>query len=416
MTATLPTVLWALAVACAGCLTPAALQAQAPGETPAEAAEAIAGAPRFDAAGTEYLPLAEAAAPAEAIREVYFATNRDPIPQANPTGFGRQVRAETRFGKARLVTRNGVWQLLDFELERPPLPEMLALPAALAAVAVSPDAAGFARAGLSADQPLAEFAAAAARPNTDVFVYVHGAGHDFESALSTTARLAELYARPGQSLVATVFTYPTNGVGMPLNYFADRRDAGMSGFAMAAGFQKLTEFLGELRLRQPSGQVWLIAHSLGAYASRVAVQSIFEQDPLLRRVFDLVLLMGGDEDHDSLSVDAKMGPLLDLTDTVVVYFARNDALLQLSSLVNRRMPIGLSGPHNVDRADYGGTTVLAVDARAFSAVNDRWKGHGYYTRSPRVISDVASVLEGAPPDQIPGRRQIGPRTFRLVGD
>lgn len=403
----------ALAVA-AGCLAALPSVAQQQPSTPPP--EVAAGAPRFDAAGNEYLPLAEAEAAAEAIREVYFATNRNPVPTVNPTGFGREVQAETRFGKARLVARGGVWQLLEFDLEQPPLPEMLAAPAVVAAAAVEAGGIGFAAAGLGADQPLAEFAAAAARPNTDVLVHVHGAGHDFESALSTTARLAELYARPERQLVAAVFTYPTNGVGNPLNYFDDRRDAGMSGFAMAEGFGRLTVFLGELRLREPSGEVWLMAHSLGAYATRVAVQSIFETSELPPRVFDLVLLMGGDEDHDSLSAEAKMGPILQLSDGVAVYFATNDALLQLSSLVNRRTPIGLTGPHNVDTADYGSTAVQAVDARAFSAVNDPWRAHGYHTRSPRVISDIAAILSGGVLDEVPGRQQTGVRSFRLVND
>jgi esterase/lipase superfamily enzyme len=348
---------------------------------------------------------------------VYFATNRNPVPHVTqPEEFGNNLGNTTLFGRVVLRQDGATWSVEDIAVEGGNVNRALAAPELLAGTAPAAGATPPEVLGIEPTGPLATFAAEATAPTSDVIAFVHGAGHSFESAMIDVARLARLYGREGHPVIPLVFSYPSNGHSTVTGYFADRRDAGMSGLAMAEGFGRMLSFLAEVRERRPLGRQALIVHSLGAFATRQAVQAIKSSGLPDQKVFDVVMIMAGDEDADTLSSDDKLRPLIDLSDAVVAYFAGNDFLMQLSTIANLRRPIGREGPKDLEAEDFGDLQVQAVDATAFSAVGDRIRAHSYFLRSPRAIADAKAVFAGAEPEAIAGRRKVSDRLYRLVAD
>jgi esterase/lipase superfamily enzyme len=82
-----------------------------------------------------------------------------------------------------------------------------------------------------------------------------------------------------------------------VSYKNDRLDATASGVAFARGFLKLADFISQLNAEQQCRQnLHLIAHSMGVYVLRSALQEIKRQtgdNP--PRIFDQILLMAADE-------------------------------------------------------------------------------------------------------------------------
>jgi esterase/lipase superfamily enzyme len=348
---------------------------------------------------------------------VYFATNRNPVPHVTqPEQFGNNLGNTTLFGRVVLRQDGATWSIEDIAVEGGNVNRALAAPELLAGTAPAAGVTPPEVLGIDPTGPLATFAAEATAPTSDVIAFVHGAGHSFESAVIDAARLARLYGREGHPVIPLVFSYPSNGHSTVTGYFADRRDAGMSGLAMAEGFRRMLSFLAEVRERRPLGRQALIVHSLGAFATRQAVQAIKSGGLPDKKVFDVVMIMAGDEDADTLSSDDKLRPLIDLSDAAVAYFAGNDFLMQLSTIANLRRPIGREGPKDLAVEDFGDLQVHAVDAAVFSAVGDRIRAHSYFLRSPRVIADAKVVFAGAEPDAITGRRKVSDRLYRLVAD
>ena len=346
------------------------------------------------------------------VRTVYFATNRNPIPfVSRPERFGNELRRTTLFGSVRLEAGRCTIADGGIQVEIGNVGLALAEPLDFALAAASGTNEFTEALSLEADAPLSSFAAAAANPQEDVLVFIHGAAHTFQTAVSNGARLANAYRRDGVPITVLVFAYPTDGRSTPLSYFSDRREAGMSGFAMAEAFEKLVGFLDAVRFSR-EGRTVFVAHSLGVYAAREGIQAIARGRRHSDKVFDVAMLMAGDEDADSLSRDGKIRPLLELSERVAVYFAENDLLMAISTLGNLRVPIGRRGPSNIANEDFGDTLVSAIDAGAFSRDND-FTRHRYHLRSPRVVEDAARVFAGEAPDAIPGRTAVGPRVYRL---
>jgi esterase/lipase superfamily enzyme len=386
-----------------------ATQAEAQNQPAAQALHGEFAIRRQNLTPQGFEPLARAMSVEGLTSAVYFATSRNPIPADNPASFGLDIGQRVYFGKATAISKNNEWSVGSIAVEQTQAVAALEL-ARTAAAGGAP--AGAASAMSASHAPAFAFAAEALRPQTDVLVFIHGATHDFNSAISTTASLKELYALPGREMVAMVFTYPTEGLATPQGYIEDRTRAGMSGMAMAAGFSRLIEFLAELRAKKPDGRVFLMAHSLGNYASRVAIQAISERATPLQKVFDAALLVAADEDYDTLSFDSKLHPLFKLSNSVTVYFAGNDKLLWLSEAANFRRPLGLGGPSDLDRADFG-DALAAVDVGACSYTDADWAAHRYYLHAACVIQDIKSVLSNVPSASIPGRLQAGPRLFKI---
>ena len=243
---------------------------------------------------------------------------------------------------------------------------------------------------------------------SNVLVYLHGAANTFGDAAETLALMAELYSTPKSHVCPFFFTYPANGSSDPFNYFADRDDASLSGHAIARSYGRLIDFVAKRKLENRCHQrIHLIAHSLGNFALRKAVETIFT-NPAYRRVrmFSSVILAAADDDDDTLDNPDKMRSLTELTDEIVVYFDTTDKLLRLSDAVHQDR-LGQKGPNPFPGQFVNGCRISVVDCEnaKFDIEDDRQR-HRHFLRSKAVVKDIRSVIRGAEPkgrEPIPGR-------------
>ena len=134
------------------------------------------------------------------------------------------------------------------------------------------------------------------RAGVDTVLFIHGFNYSFHEALIDAALLKRTYETAETPYTFFVFSWPSDGSLMPyIAYANDRADARTSGAALGRGLLKLGEFVrrvsGELgprvrsdlgrdaeaaRLRKElcAGRLHLMAHSMGAYALRHAVQGM----------------------------------------------------------------------------------------------------------------------------------------------
>ncbi|WP_126976902.1 alpha/beta hydrolase [Frigidibacter oleivorans] len=270
----------------------------------------------------------------------------------------------------------------------------------------------------------------------DVLIYIHGFANSFENSLRRAAALQELYSTARQKVQVVLFSWPSNGTVQPAwHYFSDRDDAAASGIAMARALQRLVEFLTEMRLddrqtildarklgavpdpddlRQCTRRLHLVAHSMGNWALRHALQRfVAENGGRLPRIFDCVFLMAADEDHDALADAMKLGPLDALANRVMVYHAADDVALAVSDTTKGMADrLGTDGPQNLDRLS---ARILAIDCGLISKTALSHGRHQYYRLRDEVIGDVQMSLAAVPQDGRPGRSPIQPgRSWRLL--
>ena len=158
-----------------------------------------------------------------------------------------------------------------------------------------------------------------------------------------------------------MFSWPADGAIVPfISYASDRDDARSSAKAIARALQRFLAYLAELERKVRAGEmkpeelcranIHLIAHSMGNYALRNALQALISDygGRTMPRVFKTIFLMAADEDNDAFEHDGKLARLPELAEQVCVYFARNDGALVISD-VSKGNPdrLGATGPRTL---------------------------------------------------------------------
>ena len=355
--------------------------------------------------------------------QIYFASNRDVLHETSSKGalFGPRFNAAGpqifRVGKAEVTLAgtdpkdDGAWSVGQSSL----YPETLA---------ATDDKTKLGSASLFED--LRQILKGNDR---DVIVYLHGFANTFENSLQRAAALEQLYSSARQQVMVVLFSWPSNGQVQPAwNYFSDREDAEASGLAMGRALKRLVEFLTDLRsddealvlaarqrgevpdkaqLRQCSRRLHLVAHSMGNWALRGAVQKFLQLNGgTPRRVFDCAFLMAADEDNDALQLPLKLQPLDALANRVFVYHAANDIVLTTSDKT-KGMPdrLGSDGPQSLDQVS---ERVMAVDCRLVADTRLEDGRHQYYRLRDEVITDIQATLCDDPQESRPGRQEKRP--------
>lgn len=237
----------------------------------------------------------------------------------------------------------------------------------------------------------------------DTVAFIHGYANSFRNALRHAAFLKVSYTSIPFNMF--LFSWPSDGEMVPyMSYYSDRNDAEVSGPAMARTFLKLRDFL---RGKDPEElcdqRIHLMAHSMGNYAFRHAVQGIrAELGDEMPRVFDNIFLLAADEDDDAFEHDHKMRLLPKLGRAVHIYFNPNDRALLISDTTKRNPDrLGSDGPRLIDDLP---RKVVLVDCREVAGIDPRDKnGHDAHRYAAEVVTDINEVLRGTLPDQIPGR-------------
>ncbi|MFQ5466994.1 MAG: alpha/beta hydrolase, partial [Kiloniellaceae bacterium] len=239
---------------------------------------------------------------------------------------------------------------------------------------------------------------------SDVICLIHGYAADIETALERGAELKDKYKVNGRTPHVFVFSWPADGeMKLLKSYFRDRDDAQASGVAIARAFLKLRAFLIQLKRENRCEQsLHLVAHSMGNYALRWALQGIRgELGDELPRLFDNVFLMAADEDDDAFEYDHKLRRLPEIARAVHVYFSPDDRALLVSDLTKRNPDrLGSDGPRVRDGLP---RKVVLVDCRDVDVSDNDWTNHQYYRLNPRVVEDVNLVLKGTAPADMPTR-------------
>jgi len=203
-----------------------------------------------------------------------------------------------------------------------------------------------------------------------------------------------------------VFSWPSDGQRVPPSaYSRDRRDAQASGPAFARGLMKLSDFLQSIpRDEVCEGRIHLVAHRMGAYVLRYALQSIrnLTSDDL-PRLFDQIILAAADEDNDAYEYDYKLALLPRIARYVTTYFNNHDVALVLSDKTKGNPErLGHDGPRYPHQLP---GKVALVDVTDLFTPSDP-SGHSYFLDNPRVVQDIKAIISGLSPESIPGRTYV----------
>lgn len=222
----------------------------------------------------------------------------------------------------------------------------------------------------------------------------------FVDTLRRTAQVATAYG----AAEAYCFSWPANGRVSFDDYRSDQRDARDSAGTIAIALERLLAATDALAGEVP--RIEIVAHSMGAFALRHAVQIIRAERPALLRQspFAGAFLMAADDDFDTLGDQAKLGPLVTLAKRVTVYTAGSDKALTASQFVNRFSRLGIFGPKDLGALP---PNVTRIDVSAHSStvgdVGESHFRHQYYRLAPGVIKDVRQVLAGKAPNRVKPR-------------
>lgn len=352
---------------------------------------------------------------------VFAATNRDPIgPEDVPTGFGTRFNPkgvdELRYAKGILA---GLPQ--GKRAVRPPTVDSLTVYPETIMPGAEP-ALGSA-ALLTELEPL--LLDEDGRAKADLLVYLHGFSTTFREALAFTAQtvhnIRHWAQRAGIAIpdfVPLVFTWPSNGVVSIDDYRDDFQEARRSGLALLRFLARLSRYAADRARRAEA--IWLDADKRGASPQPVnihlIVQSMGHQvlaDMLRHEAgavqLGKVLSTGGDIGRSAFGPTGDLAGLRSLAQRIVAYSNADDGPLNLSQKVRGGEPrLGHVGPDD----PLPGPGVTAVDVSAVMEGDDV-TGHYYGRLNGRVQIDIAHVLGGAEPHQIPKRHPLGPWRYRL---
>lgn len=323
--------------------------------------------------------------------DVYFATNRQPSPKADPRNFGKDFNPDgisaLRFGRARVNGRS---------LTIRTAPEKLIPDSELREL--DPQ-----KSKLGSNKIFHDVRSAMARQCRDTVILVHGYNVSFREAVRTASKVGEQLSGVdgGNGVNMGLFSWPSDGSMMPfLAYANDRRDAAASGAALARGLLKFHDFLfGLSRDEACERRVHLMCHSMGNYVLRHAVQEFLRQSSgRPARIFDQVLLIAADEDDDAFDHDHKLRQLPRMARRVSVYFNRNDRAMSVSDHTKTNPErLGDDGPRNPFQIP---AKVTQVDC---TYVVRGLVEHSYFKDTPEVVADISAVLSGKEPEHVPNR-------------
>jgi len=336
---------------------------------------------------------------------IYFATNRNPIPQRRPRdfgpGFGPDGLDNVRFGVADVPgdsVDDITFEVFDESLDTK-----------------APEGQK-----LGSKALFSHLQAKMGKHERDTMFYVHGYDFTFKEALLRTAELKRWFGqRPMNWLV---FTWPSDGEKIPFkSYRNDRKDAAASGLAIARGILKAADFVRTVRRPmvrpgQPreldlcEQRVHLMAHSMGNFALMNAVQAMrtFVGNEL-PRLFDEVLLMAADADNDALEKDDRLALLERLGRRVSTYYNAQDLALVVSDWTKMNPDrLGATGPR---RAETLPPKFSQLNCSVIIDHEEDPTGHQYYRNNPRVRADIFELLDGTEDEDIAGRTYRRDRNY-----
>jgi esterase/lipase superfamily enzyme len=246
----------------------------------------------------------------------------------------------------------------------------------------------------------------------NLLIFIHGFANAFADAIKRAAFNAEWFRASGVPAADTTivtFTWPSLGalVSVPPHfldddYKTDQTQAGKS--ALHIGF--FLNYVGKLRFsyrkNNPTGRVFLLAHSMGNYALAGATEWWFANRGADDLMFDEVFLAAADEIDDTFDQPkgGRMHDLPRLGQRISIYSSRKDVAMYLSSAVNHDSRLGFDGPDNKQNVALyppGKFRILDVtEVKDFDPLVPIDATHQYYRRSKTVRLDIAKTMGNNP--------------------
>lgn len=327
---------------------------------------------------------------------VYFGTNRKPLPKNKPTNYGKTFSEDglsnLLFGRVTVKNKHVKVETHSEKLTQLKDTNLTSEKSILGSNVLFKEMHGVMQTNY-----------------TETIVFIHGYNVSFKDAMRAAATLSkEIFARNGNREVNILaFSWPSDGSMMPWKaYSSDRRDAAASSAAFARGILKLKDFLQSMPKKDHCNQkIHLLAHSMGNYVLRNALQEIIRQsDGHIPRIFDQIFLMAADEDDDAFEFDHKLKLLPKLGRQVNIYFNRDDRAMSISDLTKGNPDrLGDDGPRlpfNVPGK------VTQIDC---TKVVEGFTEHSYYINEPSVVKDMVQVMQGLEPHEVTDRLFVDDR-------
>lgn len=338
--------------------------------------------------------------------DVFFATNRKPIPKDTPTDFGKNFSgdglASLRFGVAKVTGKDLDKYSLTIAQENIVLDKERNLTDKEKSV-------------FGSKTTFQQIRKKMLKHKRDTVIFIHGYNVTFRAALTAAANLKRNFAPHGghRGVNVVLFSWPSDGSMMPyVAYGNDRQDAAASGPAFARGFLKAAKFLRGATPKEECDQsIHLVAHSMGNYVLRHSVQEIARQNPgRPPRIFDQIFLMAADEDDDAFEHQHKLLPLQRLAKRVNVYFNNEDLAMDIADKTKGHPDrLGADGPR-LPRSIPGKVTLIDCTPVVTGIVE-----HSYYLESLPVVKDMCDALAGIPSEDIKRRSYVvESNRYRLV--
>ena len=241
----------------------------------------------------------------------------------------------------------------------------------------------------------------------DAICFVPGFNYSFNESIERAALLAALYSEgPGSPLTALVFSWPSDGRLSISGYLSDRKEAELSGGALARSAERLIDLyvrrIRSLGEKLDCGQrLHLVAHSMGAHALSHAVRTYATLDGAkLVRVFESAIIAAGDTERDALERGDKMAKLARLAKSVHCYINPKDKPLEVGDEFDGPPDrLGSYGPTDPDLARSFGVPLAVIDCSSVDVPMRDITRHQYYRLSPRVIRDIRDVIRGSEADK-----------------
>ncbi len=241
------------------------------------------------------------------------------------------------------------------------------------------DAAFFEAAGTE----MTRIASELRKPRT-ALLFVHGFNVRFDDAVMRTAQIAKDVGFQG---VPMLFSWPSQGEAFRMRDPAGpyRRDAEL----IARSQGPLERFITDVLDRIKPDKLYILAHSMGARGTTLALSNLARTRPNLRQKIAALVLAAPDIRRDVFL--SQVGPgLARLAAGVTTYSSRRDRALMVSRVVNGHPALG----------DARGRPLLLSPMQMVdvSAIDTDWLGHSAYGNEAPLLADIRAIVnDKAPP-------------------
>ena len=237
---------------------------------------------------------------------------------------------------------------------------------------------------------------------SDVLVYIHGFNVSWNdavgSALSLQIMLQNKSKDKKQNVVVILFTWPSDGMALPLvSYKSDRSEARGSGAAVGRALLKTRDFL--IKLRHTAGNkkgrpcnqdIHLLCHSMGNYLLQEVLQRISDYTPsnAMPRIFEHVFLCAPDVDDNVLESGQPLNKIDQIANSVTIYHNKGDAAMLVSDYTK-------GNPERLGRAGaaHPGSLHNKVHQVDCTPVVSGLVEHSYYLNG-NVLFDIRCSIDG----------------------